>query len=105
MDFSEAERFIILSALKVLIAHFEYDPQARHRVLNTKVGELKLSLRAANCLWGTDIVYIGDLIQKTEREMLRMPNFGRKSLNEIKKVLAEVGLHFGMEAPTWSRPC
>ncbi|MGN6470213.1 MAG: DNA-directed RNA polymerase subunit alpha, partial [Rhizobiaceae bacterium] len=58
-----------------------------------KVDELELSVRSANCLKNDNIVYIGDLIQKTEAEMLRTPNFGRKSLNEIKEVLAAMGLH------------
>jgi len=66
-----------------------------------KVDELELSVRSANCLKNDNIVYIGDLIQKTESEMLRTPNFGRKSLNEIKEVLANMGLHLGMEVPGW----
>ncbi|AGF74638.1 DNA-directed RNA polymerase subunit alpha [Bartonella australis AUST/NH1] len=66
-----------------------------------KVDELELSVRSANCLKNDNIVYIGDLIQKTESEMLRTPNFGRKSLNEIKEVLACMGLHLGMEIPAW----
>jgi DNA-directed RNA polymerase subunit alpha len=66
-----------------------------------KVDELELSVRSANCLKNDNIVYIGDLIQKTEAEMLRTPNFGRKSLNEIKEVLAGMGLHLGMEVPGW----
>ena len=66
-----------------------------------KVDELELSVRSANCLKNDNIVYIGDLIQKTEGEMLRTPNFGRKSLNEIKEVLATMGLHLGMEVPGW----
>jgi DNA-directed RNA polymerase subunit alpha len=66
-----------------------------------KVDELELSVRSANCLKNDNIVYIGDLIQKTEAEMLRTPNFGRKSLNEIKEVLASMGLHLGMEVPSW----
>jgi DNA-directed RNA polymerase subunit alpha len=66
-----------------------------------KVDELELSVRSANCLKNDNIVYIGDLIQKTESEMLRTPNFGRKSLNEIKEVLAQMGLHLGMEVPNW----
>jgi DNA-directed RNA polymerase subunit alpha len=66
-----------------------------------KVDELELSVRSANCLKNDNIVYIGDLIQKTEAEMLRTPNFGRKSLNEIKEVLASMGLHLGMEVPGW----
>jgi len=72
-----------------------------NRNLLKKVDELELSVRSANCLKNDNIVYIGDLIQKTEAEMLRTPNFGRKSLNEIKEVLAQMGLHLGMEVPNW----
>jgi DNA-directed RNA polymerase subunit alpha len=66
-----------------------------------KVDELELSVRSANCLKNDNIVYIGDLIQKTEGEMLRTPNFGRKSLNEIKEVLSGMNLHLGMDVPNW----
>jgi DNA-directed RNA polymerase subunit alpha len=66
-----------------------------------KVDELELSVRSANCLKNDNIVYIGDLVQKTEAEMLRTPNFGRKSLNEIKEVLTHMGLSLGMEVPGW----
>jgi DNA-directed RNA polymerase subunit alpha len=66
-----------------------------------KVDELELSVRSANCLKNDNIVYIGDLVQKSEAEMLRTPNFGRKSLNEIKEVLAQMGLHLGMEITGW----
>ncbi len=66
-----------------------------------KVDELELSVRSANCLKNDNIVYIGDLIQKTEGEMLRTPNFGRKSLNEIKEVLTSMGLSLGMDVPNW----
>ncbi len=66
-----------------------------------KVDELELSVRSANCLKNDNIVYIGDLIKKSEAEMLRMPNFGRKSLNEIKEFLAQMGLHLGMEVQSW----
>lgn len=66
-----------------------------------KVDELELSVRSANCLKNDNIVYIGDLVQKTESEMLRTPNFGRKSLNEIKEVLAQMDLRLGMELPNW----
>jgi len=72
-----------------------------NRNLLRKVDELELSVRSANCLKNDNIVYIGDLIQKTEGEMLRTPNFGRKSLNEIKEVLAQMGLHLGMEVLDW----
>jgi DNA-directed RNA polymerase subunit alpha len=66
-----------------------------------KVDELELSVRSANCLKNDNIVYIGDLVQKSEAEMLRTPNFGRKSLNEIKEVLAQMGLSLGMDVPGW----
>ncbi len=72
-----------------------------NRNLLRKVDELELSVRSANCLKNDNIIYIGDLVQKTEAEMLRTPNFGRKSLNEIKEVLAQMGLHLGMEIPEW----
>ena len=70
-------------------------------LLLKKVDELELSVRSANCLKNDNIVYIGDLIQKTEAEMLRTPNFGRKSLNEIKEVLNGMGLHLGMDVTEW----
>ena len=70
-------------------------------VLLKKVEELELSVRSANCLKNDNLVYIGDLIQKTESEMLRTPNFGRKSLNEIRAVLDGMGLHLGVELSNW----
>ena len=66
-----------------------------------KVDELELSVRSANCLKNDNIVYIGDLVQKSEQEMLRTPNFGRKSLNEIKEVLTAMGLSLGMTVTDW----
>ncbi|MDD5586573.1 MAG: DNA-directed RNA polymerase subunit alpha [Alphaproteobacteria bacterium] len=72
-----------------------------NRNLLRKVDELELSVRSANCLKNDNIVYIGDLVQKSESEMLRTPNFGRKSLNEIKEVLAQMGLNLGMQIPNW----
>jgi len=66
-----------------------------------KVDELELSVRSANCLKNDNIIYIGDLVLKSEAEMLRTPNFGRKSLNEIKEVLSQMGLHLGMEIDNW----
>ncbi len=72
-----------------------------NRNLLRKVDELELSVRSANCLKNDNIVYIGDLVQKSEQEMLRTPNFGRKSLNEIKEVLANMGLGLGMTVPGW----
>ena len=66
-----------------------------------KVSELELSVRAANCLKNDNIIYIGDLVQRSEAEMLKTPNFGRKSLNEIKQVLVSMGLGLGMDVPDW----
>jgi DNA-directed RNA polymerase subunit alpha len=78
----------------------ESEPPFNKNLLR-KVDELELSVRSANCLKNDNIVYIGDLVQKTEAEMLRTPNFGRKSLNEIKEVLSQMGLHLGMEIANW----
>ncbi len=72
-----------------------------NRNLLRKVDELELSVRSANCLKNDNIIYIGDLVQKSEAEMLRTPNFGRKSLNEIKEVLTSMGLHLGMTVAGW----
>lgn len=71
------------------------------RNLLKKVDELELSVRSQNCLKNDNIVYIGDLVRKSEGEMLKTPNFGRKSLNEIKEVLANLGLRFGMDVEGW----
>ena len=84
------------------VVHEDVRPELEfNAALLKKVDELELSVRSANCLKNDNIVYIGDLIQKSEAEMLRTPNFGRKSLNEIKEVLAQMGLHLGMEVPNW----
>ena len=72
-----------------------------NRNLLKRVEELELSVRSMNCLKNDNIIYIGDLVQKTEPEMLRTPNFGRKSLNEIKEVLNTMSLYLGMEIPNW----
>jgi len=72
-----------------------------NRNLLRKVDELELSVRSANCLKNDNIIYIGDLVQKSEADMLRTPNFGRKSLNEIKEVLSQMGLHLGLEIAAW----
>ena len=72
-----------------------------NRNLLRRVDELELSVRSMNCLKNDNIIYIGDLVQKSESEMLRTPNFGRKSLNEIKEVLTTMSLYLGMEVPNW----
>jgi DNA-directed RNA polymerase subunit alpha len=68
------------------------------------VDELELSVRSANCLQNANIKYIGELVQKTESEMLKTKNFGRKSLKEIKELLAEMGLQLGMKLDNWPGP-
>jgi DNA-directed RNA polymerase subunit alpha len=93
--------FVNFDEPKERVADEEKPDLAFNPVLLKKVDELELSVRSANCLKNDNIVYIGDLIQKTEGEMLRTPNFGRKSLNEIKAVLAQMGLHLGMEVDGW----
>jgi len=68
------------------------------------VDELELSVRSANCLQNANIHYIGDLVQRTEAEMLKTKNFGRKSLKEIKEILAQMGLSLGMKIDNWQGP-
>lgn len=76
---------------------------AIYEILNRSVEELELSVRSYNCLKNANIQTIGDLVQKTEAEMLRTKNFGRKSLNEIKEILQELGLSFGMRIDSQGR--
>jgi DNA-directed RNA polymerase subunit alpha len=84
----------------------EVDREAERMYDNLKrsVEELELSVRSYNCLKNADIKTIGELVQKTEAEMLKTKNFGRKSLNEIKEILAEMGLSFGMKLDPEGRP-
>ncbi len=99
------------SSLEDLIDHFngirslhEHGPLPQlpfDPVMFKKVDELDISVRSANCLKNDNIVYIGDLVQKNEAAMLRTPNFGRKQLNEIKEVLAQMRLNLGMEVVGW----
>jgi DNA-directed RNA polymerase subunit alpha len=101
---------ILTEQLKPFINFDEPEPEVEedaesvlpfNRSLLKKVDELELSVRSANCLKNDNIVYIGDLVQKTEPEMLRTPNFGRKSLNEIKEVLKIMSLELGMDVEGW----
>jgi len=85
---------------EVVITEKPSEPEFNKNLLR-KVDELELSVRSMNCLKNDNIIYIGDLVQKTEGEMLRTPNFGRKSLNEIKEVLSNMSLYLGMEIPNW----
>ena len=84
-----------------LSARILQDQLPFNKNLLRKVDELELSVRSANCLKNDNIIYIGDLVQKTEADMLRTPNFGRKSLNEIKEVITQMGLQLGMETTNW----
>ncbi len=79
-------------------------PQIRNENLNRSVEELELSVRSYNCLKNANIATIGELIQKTEAEMLKTKNFGRKSLNEIKEILAQMGLSLGMKIDDQGNP-
>jgi len=85
---------------EITIADKPSEPEFNKNLLR-KVDELELSVRSMNCLKNDNIIYIGDLVQKSEGEMLRTPNFGRKSLNEIKEVLTGMSLYLGMEIPNW----
>ena len=93
--------FINFEEPKVVEKKPQITEPAFNKNLLKKVDELELSVRSMNCLKNDNIVYIGDLVQKTEPEMLRTPNFGRKSLNEIKEVLNSMSLYLGMEIPNW----
>ncbi|HHI96476.1 MAG TPA: DNA-directed RNA polymerase subunit alpha [Thermodesulfatator atlanticus] len=85
-------------------AREEEEKPEYYKYLDKKIDELELSVRSANCLKNANIRYIGELVQKTESEMLKTKNFGRKSLNELKKVLEKMGLSFGMQIPDWKPP-
>ncbi len=97
----QLQLFINFEEPQLAAAEEQEDELPFNKNLLRKVDELELSVRSANCLKNDNIIYIGDLVQKTEADMLRTPNFGRKSLNEIKEVLSQMGLHLGMEIPNW----
>jgi DNA-directed RNA polymerase subunit alpha len=92
VNFDEPQETIVIEQSK--------EPEFNKNLLR-KVDELELSVRSMNCLKNDNITYIGDLVQKSEGEMLRTPNFGRKSLNEIKEVLNSMSLYLGIEIPNW----
>ena len=93
--------FINFDEPKEVIAQPTQSEPEFNKNLLRRVDELELSVRSINCLKNDNIIYIGDLVQKTEGEMLRTPNFGRKSLNEIKEVLSGMSLYLGIEIPNW----
>jgi DNA-directed RNA polymerase subunit alpha len=74
------------------------------KYLNRRIDELEFSVRSANCLKNANIHYIGELVQKTEQEMLKTKNFGRKSLEEILRILDTMGLTLGMKLEGWTPP-
>ena len=85
---------------EVVVQPTQSEPEFNKNLLR-RVDELELSVRSMNCLKNDNIIYIGDLVQKSEGEMLRTPNFGRKSLNEIKEVISGMSLYLGIEIPNW----
>ena len=93
--------FINFEEPKEVVAQQTSSEPEFNKNLLRRVDELELSVRSMNCLKNDNIIYIGDLVQKTEGEMLRTPNFGRKSLNEIKEVLSGMSLYLGIEIPNW----
>ncbi len=80
------------------------EDEALNENLYRSVDELELSVRSANCLKNANIRFIGDLVQRSEGEMLKTKNFGRKSLNEIKSILSEMNLHLGMRIEGFRAP-
>ncbi len=90
INFEEEERPVVEEKL-------QRDPEILNENLFKSVNELELSVRSANCLKNADIKFIGELVQRTEAEMLKTKNFGRKSLNEIKEILADMNLQLGLE--------
>jgi len=97
----QLQLFINFEEPRAAVEEEKRDELPFNRNLLRKVDELELSVRSANCLKNDNIIYIGDLVQKTEADMLRTPNFGRKSLNEIKEVLQQMGLSLGIEIQNW----
>jgi len=98
------DQISVFAALEGAGEAFETQPRGTPQidpVLMRPVDDLELTVRSANCLKAENIYYIGDLIQRTENELLKTPNLGRKSLNEIKEVLAARGLTLGMKLENW----
>jgi Bacterial RNA polymerase, alpha chain C terminal domain len=104
---NELKEILAQIGLHLGLAIFDWpqpDPELLSRQANKlleRIDELELSVRSTNCLKNDGINYVGELVQKSEADMLRTPNFGRKSLNEIKELLAQSGLHLGMDLSRW----
>lgn len=99
IDFEEKNIVNFDSNTQSSSKHFDYT-----ELFNKKVSDLELSVRSSNCLTNENIVYIGQLVQRSESEIIRTPNFGRKSLEEIKEILATYGLSFDMDVADWVIP-
>ncbi|NJK32099.1 MAG: DNA-directed RNA polymerase subunit alpha [Deltaproteobacteria bacterium] len=96
--------FINHEEIEESVAPIQSEADKLNDILWRSVDELELSVRSANCLQNANIHYIGDLVQRTEAEMLKTKNFGRKSLKEIKEILAQMGLSLGMKIEGWQGP-
>jgi DNA-directed RNA polymerase alpha subunit len=101
IDMTIGELIKLISKTPHLIA--EIDRQALHAIFSEKIDSRPFCYRAAEYFKLRDIVYVGDLVQKEEQDLLRIPNFGRKSLTEISAFLGKKGLHFGMDVRGWNR--
>jgi DNA-directed RNA polymerase subunit alpha len=95
-------KFVIDFDENTLIPQREDDIEFNPYLIKT-VFELDLTVRAHNCLRSSNITLVGDLVQKTEQELVKTPNFGRKSLTEVQNTLAAIGLHLGMKIDDWDR--
>jgi len=98
----EAQLAVFVNFENVSVVAVEEDvDDSLENLLIQPIEHLDLSVRSMNCLKSDDVFRVGDLVQRSEQEMLRTPNFGRKSLNEIKEVLENMGLELGMDLPNW----
>lgn len=99
VDFEERSLFVHNISNSTALHHINYT-----ELFDKRVADLELSVRSSNCLVNENIYYIGQLVQRSESDIIRTPNFGRKSLDEIKNVLSEMGLGFDMDVGTWEMP-
>jgi len=98
----EAQLAVFVNFENIAVVEVEEDADdGLDTLLVQPIEHLDLSVRSMNCLKSDDVFRVGDLVQRSEQEMLRTPNFGRKSLNEIKEVLENLGLELGMDLPNW----
>ena len=96
--------FINFNEIEDFVEEEQEKDNEMFKVFNRSVDDLELSVRSANCLHSAGIKYIGELVRRSESEMLKTKNFGRKSLNEIKEVLKEMGMGLGIDVDNWTMP-